>query len=264
MNKKIIFSSVFLASLLSFWAINYALADEVDVNIWDKVKVSAKEDNVNVNISDNSEVEWWYKEIDCSSDPVFSEQSCHQCFVWWEKSEWEYIWFMEDTWINSTDYDQLMYEEQQKDPKMINLASSKVEWEQVPSKDNFWKLTDELKALHNAEKEGFFLKKWNSVRRIQMELWSAYKLKKNEAPVWENIWVVVFPIIAHNILDDGSITPESEEHHECVLFKSAKKDAKVAPKTPKKKLPKTGPAEFLILLILAMVLAFGVLRYRKS
>ncbi len=267
--KKAIVSTIFLASTLSLGAMNVSAADEVDVNVWDEVNVNASNDSVDVNwwdLNAAEEVEGGYKEIDCSSDPEFAKYSCNQCFVGWKKAEWEYIWFMEDTWINSTRYDQLMYKEQQKDPKMINLNPSKVEWEQVPSKDSFWKMTDELEALFDNEKDAYLLWKGSSVRWIQMEQWSAYGLKKNKASVWENIWLVVFPIVAHNILEDGSITPETEEHHECVLFKSAKetKNPPKEPKKPIKKLPKTGPAEFLILLVLAMVLAFGVLRYRKS
>jgi hypothetical protein len=53
-----------------------------------------------------------------------------------------------------------------------------------------------------------------------------------------------------NILDNGEVSGDFSDHNECVLYKSGNKTTPTPPKT----LPQTGPAEFFLLLILAMVL----------
>ncbi len=206
-----------------------------------------------------------YEEIDCSKDSVFKQNSCNQCFVGWEKSEWGYIWLLDDNWINSTNNDMIMYWDGQDMPFMVNLSEWEVEWKQEPSSDKFWEFTEELKKLYNEEKLGYLLKAWQQVIRIKSKTGSAYQLVKNQAEAGKNIWMVIFPIKAYSIMEDWEVSVNNDEHRECVLFKSAWWK-KVTKKTPAKtkKLPETGPAQFLVLLVLAMVLAFGVLRFRKS
>lgn len=204
-----------------------------------------------------------YDEVDCSTDSVYTQNSCNQCFVGWEKAQDAYVWLLDDTWINSTSNDLIMYWEWQDMPFMLNLNEWSVQWKQEPSSDNFWEFTEDVKNLYDDEKLGYVLPFWEQVTRIQSKTWSAYQLVKNEVKQWENIWMVVFPIKAYTVMDDWEVSVDNEEHRECVLFKSAGAE-KVIKETPVKKLPDTGPAQFLVLLLLAMVLAFWVLRFRKS
>ncbi|MDA3779973.1 MAG: hypothetical protein PF487_07125 [Bacteroidales bacterium] len=62
------------------------------------------------------------------------------------------------------------------------------------------------------------------------------------------------------MLADGEITIDNTEHIECVLFKSGTPTELAEPT----KLPETGPAEFMLLIIVAMVLGFGVLQLRAK
>lgn len=203
-----------------------------------------------------------YEEIECSTDSVFSEYSCSQCFNWGEKGQDSYIGLLEDLWKNNSWLDQLMYKELQSFPEMVNLNTSKVEWKQTPSAEGFWEYTEELNSLHDSDKAGYVLKAWKEVVWVKSKLGSAYHLAKNEAAKWENIWMIVFPITSYNIMKDWEVSSDSEVHKECVLIKSGNKKEVVKEKP--KTLPKTGPEQFLLLLVLAMVLAFGVLRFRKS
>jgi hypothetical protein len=163
--------------------------------------------------------------------------------------------------MNVTDVSKLLFKEEQLDPQMINLAWEKVEWSQNPNKENFWTYTDEFNALYSDEYEGYVLPSWKSVTWIKSALSSVFTLDKNTADKWEDIGLLVFPISTHNILADGEITMDNEEHKECVLFKSdwAAKEKKVV---PPKKLPQTWPAEYVLLLILSMILGFGILKFK--
>ena len=80
-----------------------------------------------------------YETVDCSTDTIFSENSCNQCFDWWEKATWDNIGMMEDLWRNDSSSDRLIYKEEQEMPKMVNPASDKVTWSQNPTDDkDFW------------------------------------------------------------------------------------------------------------------------------
>jgi len=202
-----------------------------------------------------------YTEVECSTDAVFSENACNQCFEWGSKVQGDNIWLLSDIWMNVTDVSKLLFKEEQLDPQMINLAWEKVEWSQNPNKENFWTYTDEFNALYSDEYEGYVLPSWKSVTWIKSALSSVFTLDKNTADKWEDIGLLVFPISTHNILADGEITMDNEEHKECVLFKSdwAAKEKKVV---PPKKLPQTWPAEYVLLLILSMILGFGILKFK--
>jgi hypothetical protein len=200
-----------------------------------------------------------YSEIDCSTDPVFSENSCNQCFDWWAKAQWDNLGLLSDLWSNTTDVQKIVYKEEQVDPEMVSLDSSNVSWVQIPGSDGFWEYTDEFNALYSDVEEWYVLDAWKSVNWLKSKLSYAYKLEKNTAPEWSNIGLLIYPITTHNILEDGEITIDNTEHNECVLFKSWEPTKEVI---VTKKLPETGPAEFMLLIIVAMILGFGILKFR--
>ena len=202
-----------------------------------------------------------YDVVDCSTDPVFSENSCNQCFTWWAKSEGDNIGFLQDVWKNVTDISKILYKEEQIDPSMINLDPSNVNWLQSPAADNFWTYTDEFNALYSNLEEGYVLPAGKSVVWIKSALSSVYTLDKNTLEKWSNIGLLVYPISTHNILASGKITIDNEEHRECVLFTSWEA-SKVQEKVIPKKLPQTWPSEYILLLILSMILGFGILKFK--
>ena len=215
-----------------------------------------------------------YTEVKCSSDPVFAANSCSatdQCFT--DRSRWEgsNLWELKDEWINSSTSDKLLFKEEQEMPKMINLAPSLVTWKENPSKVGFWEYTPELNKLLDPEEEGYILAKGKKVTWLKSKKWYTYTLSKNKAEEGKNIGLLKYNITTHNILDDGTIDSNGTDHKECVLFKSGKAvkqeevvpGKKANPKTPAKKLPKTGPEHYVLLMLLAMIIGFGVMKMRK-
>ena len=215
-----------------------------------------------------------YKTVDCNSDPIFSANSCNQCFLWESLSEWTSVGFLKDKWSNPSQVDKILYKEEQEMPKLKNLSPSLVEWKQVPS-SNFWKYTDDFNKLYSKEEEGYILPKGKEVIWLESAKWAAYVLQKNKEAEWKNIWLLVYPISSHSVLSNGEINPDSNVHKECVLYKSTKKvvekESQWEPKTEKKtpvkknteKLPKTGP-EIYLLLVFAMILGFGIMKIRRK
>lgn len=205
-----------------------------------------------------------YEEVECSTDPVFSEYSCNQCFEWGTKMEWDKLGLLTDLWANVTDVKKILYKEEQKDPQMVNLDSTNVTWSQVPDTDKFWEYTDEFNALYSDTDFGYILDAGKSITWLKSSLSHAFSLDKNTAPSWSNIGMLIYSIVSHNILASWEVSMDnSNEHLECVLFKSWDTAEVIVPETPKK-LPQTGPAEYLLLMILAMALGFGVLKFRTK
>ena len=75
----------------------------------------------------------------------------------------------------------------------------------------------------------------------------------------------MYPISVLDIDVDGNlIRDDLEEHRECVLFTSGEAgEEEVVVVTETKRLPETGPAEYLLLMIVAMILGFGFLQLKQ-
>ena len=204
-----------------------------------------------------------YETVECSTDTVFSENSCNQCFDWGNKLQGDNLGLLSDVWMNVTEVSKVFWKEEQVDPEMVNLDSSNVTWTQTPSAEGFWEYTDEFNELYDDIYEGYVLTAGQSVTWLKSSLSSVYTLKQNTANEGANIGLLVYPISTHNILADGEITSDNDEHRECVLFKSGEAATEVVVEEPKK-LPETGPAEFMLLAILAMFLGFGLLKFRTK
>jgi len=205
-----------------------------------------------------------YEEIECSNDKVFSEYSCNQCFDWWLKAEWENLWLLIDKWANITDVKEIVYKEEQKDPYMVNLSTWNVTWVQTPDSNNFWEYTDEFNNLYSEADFWYILDPGKSVIWLKSTLSHAFNLEKNTAKTWDNIGMLVYPIVSHNILADWEVSmDENNQHLECVLFKSWKAGEVVVPETPKN-LPKTGPAQYILLLFVALIWGFWLLKFRTK
>jgi len=216
-----------------------------------------------------------YTEVKCSSDAIFAANSCSntdQCFT--DRSRWEgsHLGELKDEWINASTADKLLFKEQQTMPKMVNLAPSLVQWKQDPSKVAFWEYTPELNKLFNSEEEGYILPKWKKVTWIKSKKGFTYTLVKNKAEEGKNIGLLKYVIITHNILDNGTIDSNNSEHKECILFKSWKNVPEVKEKEPEtikpksgvEQLPNTGPEDYILLMLLAMILGFGIIKITKK
>lgn len=202
-----------------------------------------------------------YESVQCDSEAVFAANSCGQCFSWDNQSEWETIGFLSDDWVNTTDTDMIVYKEIQEEPRLINLDPDNVAWSQVPSSEGFWEYTSEFENIYSEAEDGYVLEAGKKITWIKSKLGYGYQLWKNTAAADENIGLLVLPITTNALLPDGSISDESKVYNECVLYKSGTPTDDIPPVT--KDLPKTGPAEYIILAFLAMLLGFVVLQSKR-
>lgn len=203
-----------------------------------------------------------YEELECSSDAVFAANQCSQCFDGEKQSTGANIGLLSDLWVNSWNTDQLVYTEEQENPKMMNLGGAT--WSQTPSADNFWEYTDEFNNLYSDVEKGYLLPAGDQVNWIKSKLGYAYKLDNNPAADGENIGLLVYTLTTHAI-SNGNIDETGIDHKECVLFKSATADTPT-PQPPVEnppKLPETG-AEHVLLLMIALLLGFGFFKFRKQ
>jgi len=203
-----------------------------------------------------------FEEIQCSSDEVFSAHSCNQCFKWEAQSQWDTVGYLSDEWVNTSPTDMIVYKEIQEDPRLVNLSPDQTQWFQLPSSQWFWEYTSEFDNIYSEAEDGYVLESGKKVTWIKSKLGYGYQLAENTAPAWENIGMLVFPLTSHALLSDGTISEDSDVHNECVLFTSGSPE----PENPVviKRLPETGPAQFIMLAFFAMILSFVLVKARKE
>jgi len=147
-------------------------------------------------------------------------------------------------------------------PQIVSLGGAS--WAEVKASDSvdFWMYTEALDALYEEDALGSVLPSGETVTWIESTVWSAYTLESNPAPQGENVGMILYDIVTHEMDDSGIPALESDEHRECVLFTSGAPGATpVIPETPR--LPETG-AEHILLLIVAAILGFGFLKFRNK
>ena len=213
------------------------------------------------------QVAWAYEEVQCTSNPIFSANTCNQCFKGEARAEGDNIGLMSDDWINGTNLKQILYKEEQKYPFMINLSEGLVSWSQTPSSEGFWEYTQEFEDKLDAKEEWYVLAPQEKVTWLKSKLGYAFSLDKNQAPLGDPIGLLIYPIKPHNIMESWEITIEDTEHKECVLFTSGKKEVSAPPVVEKpKQLPKTWPEEgiFIALLALALLAWFWISKFTKK
>jgi len=206
-----------------------------------------------------------YDVLDCSSDPVFGQNSCTQCFRGDAVSAGDDVGFLTDDFLNDGSVSKIVYKEEQNMPEMTSLAPSDVSVSQNPTSDNFWEYTDAFNALYSTDEEGYVIPAGQKVTWIQSKLGYSYKVDTNTLPAGNNALLLAYTLSTHDINTGGDIALESQEHKECVLYASAgTPETPVTPTSePPKELPKTGP-EHIILALVALLLGFGILKMRKK
>lgn len=222
-----------------------------------------------------------YTEVKCNTKPAFNANSCSQCFIGWA------IWlngklgFLEDTWKNTSNVNKILFKDEQSMPKLINLQPSTVSWKAIPWNAGFWGYTDAFNKMYNNNDQGYILKKGEQVSWLASNTGHAYSLIKNQAPKWQDIGLLVYSLSSHNIASSWEVEIDANVHTECVAFQSGVAGTKIAQHTstatnPKpwkatarvawtaQKLPDTGPEHYLLVLLLALILGFGITKMRKK
>lgn len=201
--------------------------------------------------------------VNCDTNPVYSENSCNQCFDGGTVAIGDNKGELFDIWENNSDKDQLLFKEEQEMPKMMPLNGASWSENKAGEGIDFWQYTPELDALNDPENLGEKLPAGQSVKWIASSLGSAYELTSSNAMAGDNVGLLTYDIAVRNLASDGTIDADATKHRECVLFKSAggKPTPPVVPQAPE--LPQTGP-EHILLAFVALLLGFGFLKMRKK
>lgn len=206
-----------------------------------------------------------YTETSCSSNEVFSQYACNQCFDGWEVAVWSNISFLDDVWVNDTGIQKIMFKEEQTMPVMYSLNNSKMV--KNPDSDAFWEYTPEFNALEDSELLGYVLPAGQRVSWLKSALWASYLVEQAPAK-GENVWMLVFDVMSHNVLEDGEIAMNEAPHKECVLYKSGESYVPpVAEKPAPEKAPEpeqmtqvqTGPELYFLVLIMSFIMGIIVM-----
>lgn len=210
-----------------------------------------------------------YTEVSCSADQAFSEYACSQCFDWGEVAAGSNISFLDDVWVNDTWVRKIMFKEEQTMPVMHSLNNSKLT--KNPNSDLFWEYTSEFEALEDDEFYGYVLPAGQRVSWLKSSLGSSYLVEQSPAK-GQNVWVLVFDVMSHNILENGEIAMNDAPHKECVLYKSGESYVPPVVEPPKPETPvepermtqvQTGPELYFLVLIMSF-LVWLVVMNRKS
>lgn len=214
-----------------------------------------------------------YDEIECSTDAVFSANSCDQCFEWGQTSVNGDVGFIDDEWVNVGNSSKVMFKEEQAMPRMLSLNGSN--WSQSPSADNFWEWTPELEALYSESEQGYVLGAGQRVKFIQSAVGRAYTLDSTEAGQGENVGLLVVPLLSHVVMEDGDISTDDAVHNECALFKAwaeapVNSSSSGTPSNPSNPTPEPKEmaqvetwAEAYLILLFALILGFVYLKTRR-
>lgn len=207
-----------------------------------------------------------YKEVDCASKDYFTANSCNQCFEWWSKAVWEKITWLTDSWTNPNSTEQVIYKDEQKFPEMVSVGNSV--WISNPMEiEKFWKYSDEILFIDSATwsgKQEFLLEWWKTINFLEWDLGASYALQSSDVNEWEATGILKFYLSYHDT-DESAKESEVKNHTECVAFTAwAKAIAAPVPTTPQEVTQvKTWP-ETIFVILAALLLAFGLIRYRKK
>ena len=208
-------------------------------------------------------------EIDCTTNSIFWANSCNQCFIESDsKKAWDNVWLLSDIWENKSNSEQVLLKEENSDkPTMVNLDESNVSWKQSPSSsEDFWEYTPELEKLKSVDDLWYVLAPSKKVTWLKSKVNATYTLTKNNVKPGGEIGLLTYPIKTHAMVN-WAPSVDSKEHKECVLYKSSEASkVEVKPIAPKevKKLPKTWPAENVLILFSFVLASIAFLRKRKQ
>lgn len=203
-----------------------------------------------------------YEEVTCDTNPAYGAQSCTQCFTGGEVAQGDNKGLLTDIWENNTESDHVLFKEEQEMPQIVSLWGAS--WAEVKASDSvdFWMYTEDLDAIYEEDTLGYVLSSGETVTWLESTVGSAYQLESNPAPQGDNVGMILYDIVTHEVDEDGIPSTDSDTHRECVLFTSGTPwVTPVIPETPR--LPETG-AEHLILALVALMLGFGFLKFRNK
>lgn len=209
-------------------SVDFRIASDNDINIVKyNTNISLSSDKINIdnttnklftftNIINNCDEvleSLWFctsftsNEVNCTSNQVFSNNSCNKCYT----KTWNSFNSSTFTWNNNTNNKQIIYKEEQILPTMINLLPNQISWSSP-----IWDYSDSFNFLYDITEEGYVLNIWNSTDFIQSNSW--YTINDNTLTWWLEIWLLKSEISTHTINTDWTITIDSSINKNCTLI----------------------------------------------
>jgi len=195
-----------------------------------------------------------YREVSCSSNAVYNQYACHQCFDGGSVVDGDQLGFLSDIWVNDTNLSKILYQEEQVTPKMHSIGGTV--FTATKSAKDFWRPTKDLKDL--GAQWGYILPAGSRVTWIESTPGAVYQVSNTPAK-WQHAGMLVYGITEHTIFANGDVSTENRVHNECVLFTSgAGTPPPIVPDPepiPKEiTVPETGPGLWIVSVILAVLL----------
>lgn len=205
-----------------------------------------------------------YKEVSCSSDAIFGQNSCNQCFTGKSVKVGERLTDLFDNWNNTSTNVLVAYKDEQKTPNMVAVGAN---W--VPSSSDeskIWKSASDVVWMPstNGKGDSFMLIAGQKVRFMQSDFGAGYTLESTTQKHGDVIGLLRFPIVYHTLdATTGSNDSAATTHYECVTYTLDAPTTPVEPPVPvtppSVTKTETGPAETLVLIVAAFFIAFGLM-----
>lgn len=228
--------------------------------------VAAKAENVTLNAAPNSNAvtatsinAGEYTEVACSSDPIFGQNSCGQCFVGRGVKVGERLTGLADNWKNTTSNYLIAVRDEQKTPNMVSYDSV---W--TPSsadESKMWKNSSAITWIPGTSgKDEFQLLPDQKVTFMETDLGAGFTLTSSQKKHGETVGLLRFPVVYYT-MDMTTVTRSAtaETHYECVKYTLDNPTTPTTPPVVPKTEVETGPTETLILIIAAFFIAFGLM-----
>lgn len=209
-----------------------------------------------------------YKEVACSTDAIFGQNTCDQCFLGRAVKVGERLSGLSDNWTNGTQNVLIAVKDEQKTPNMVSFDST---WTPTSADESkMWKSSSQIVWIPGTSgKDEFQLTSGQKVKFMETDLGAGFTLTNSTKKNGETIGLLRFPVTYYT-MDMTTVTRSTTPttHYECVKYTL---DAPATPETPKTSDPKpqpkpenptkveTGPTETLVLIIAAFFIAFGLM-----
>lgn len=223
-----------------------------------------------------------YQETSCTA-AVFSANGCApsantQCFIGGTVTPGDKLTGLYDSWTNRNDAEQVIYQDEQEFPELVNLGGVGTSWLSNPATpSDFWTYGSEIiftpETGTGATRQVYSLKPGKTVRVMEAKLGANYQLEKTDKTTNDYIGLIKFPVNYRNINDADGTAGALVNHLECVAYQANIQVAAAAPvvrppTTPPAQVTtvKTGAADTFLFFGLALLLglAFMFARKRKS
>ena len=184
-----------------------------------------------------------YTEVACSSDAIFSQNSCGQCFVGRGVKVGERLTGLADNWKNTTSNYLIAVRDEQKTPNMVSYDSV---W--TPSsadESKMWKNSSAITWIPGTSgKDEFQLLPDQKVTFMETDLGAGFTLTSSQKKHGETVGLLRFPVVYYT-MDMTTVTRSAtaDTHYECVKYTLENPATPTTPPLDPKTELETGPTD---------------------